>query len=98
MKALHNCCGDKSLGPDGNTMAFLQANWDTLRSDVLRMFSGKFVASLNATFIGLIPHNANAENIRDYRPISLVGYIYKLLSKVLAQRLRGVIGSLISYL
>ena len=35
-------------------------------------------------------------NIRDYQPISLVRCIYKLLSKVLAQRLRGVIGSLIS--
>ena len=58
--------------------------------------TGKFVASLNATFIGLIPKKANAEDIRDYRPISLVGCIYKLLSKVLAQRLRGVTGSLIS--
>jgi len=70
-KSLHDCCGDKSPGPDGMTMAFLQANWDTFRSDVLRMFSefyhtGKFVASLNATFIGLIPKKANAEDIRDY--------------------------------
>jgi len=54
------------------------------------------MASLNATFIGLIPKKANAEDIRDYRPISLVGCIYNLLSKVLAQRLRGVIGFLIS--
>jgi len=38
-KALHDSCGDKSPGPDGMTMTFLQANWDTLRSDVLRMFS-----------------------------------------------------------
>jgi len=101
LTAWQGICGDKSPGPDGMTMAFLPANWDTLRSDVLRMFSefyhtGKFVASLNATFIGLIPKKANAEDIRDYRPISLVGCIYKLLSKVLAQRLRGVIGSLIS--
>ena len=101
LKALHDCCGDKAPGPDGMTMAFLQANWDTLRSDVLRLFlefyhKGKFVSSLNATFIGLIPKKANAEDIRDYRPISLIGCIYKLLSKVLALRLRGVIGSLIS--
>ena len=113
-KALHDCCGNKSPGPDGMTMTFLQANcpdgmtmtflqanWDTLRSDVLRMFSeiyhtGKFAASLNATFIGLIPKKANAEDIRGYQPISLVGCIYKLLSKVLVQRLRGVIGSLVS--
>ena len=43
------------------------------------------MASLNATFIGLIPKKANAENIRDFRLISLVGCIYKLLSKVLAE-------------
>ena len=83
LTAWQGICGDKSPGPDGMTMAFLQANWDTLRSDVLRMFSefyhtGKFVASLNATFIGLIHKKTNAEDIRDYRPISLVGCIYKL--------------------
>ena len=83
------------------TMAFLQANWDTMRGEVLTLFSefhlnGKFVASLNATFIGLIPKKADAQNIKDYRPISLIGCVYKLLSKVLARRLRKVIGSLIS--
>jgi len=41
-------------------MAFLQSNWATLSGDVMGMFaeffsSGKFVASLNTTFIGLIP-------------------------------------------
>ena len=33
-KALHDCCGDKSPDPDDMNMAFLQANWDTLTSDV----------------------------------------------------------------
>jgi len=46
-------------------MAFLQANWAIVRGDVLNMFSefyidGKFAASLNATFIGLIPKKADA--------------------------------------
>jgi len=53
------------------------------------------VSSLNATFIGLIPKKANAENIRDFRLISVVGCIYKLLSKVFARRLRSIIGNLI---
>ena len=82
-------------------MAFLQANWDLVRGDVLSMFSefytnGKFVASLNATFIRLIPKRADAQNIKDYRLISLIGCIYKLLSKVLARRLGSVIGGHIS--
>ena len=49
-----------------------------------------------ATFTGLIPKRADAQNIKDYHPISLIGYIYKLLSKVLARRLRCVTGGLIS--
>ena len=58
---------------------------------MLTMFSefytnGKFVASLNATFIVLIPKRAYAQNIKDFPPISLIGCIYKLLSKVLARR------------
>ena len=54
------------------------------------------MASLNSTFIGLIPKKAGATNIKDFRPISMVGCIYKLLSKVLDRRLRGVLGDLIS--
>jgi len=59
--------------------------------------SRKFVASLNAnaTFIGLIPKKINVDNKRDFRPINLVGCIYKLLSKVSARRLRSTIRSLI---
>jgi len=56
--------------------------------------NGKFVTSLNATFIALIPKRSHAQNIKDYRPISSVSCIYKLLSKVLARRLRDVISSL----
>ena len=54
------------------------------------------MASLNATFTGPIPKKANAENISDFRPITLVGCIFKLLSKVLARRLRSIIGNLVS--
>ena len=99
IKALRDCYGDKAPSPDGMAMAFLQFNWNTVKIDVMRMFSEffsskKFVSSVNATFIGLIPKKLNAESITDFRPISLLGCIYKLLSKVLALRLRGVLGDL----
>ena len=55
-----------------------------------------FEKSLNATFLCLIPKKINAVNIKDFRPISLVGSLYKLLSKVLASRLRSVLDKLIS--
>lgn len=58
--------------------------------------SSEFERSLNASFLSLIPKKNNALNIKDFRPISLVGNVYKLLSKVLANRLRQVIDNLIS--
>ena len=85
--------GDKAPGPDGFTMAFLQHCWQVLQEDIMGFFGevyeqGQFEKSLNATFIALIPKKPNAVNIRDFRPISLIGSIYKLLAKVLANRLR----------
>ena len=55
----------------------------------------KFEWSLNASFITLIPKKINAVNIKDFRPISLIGCVYKLLAKVLANRFRVVLGGLI---
>lgn len=60
--------------------------------------SSEFEWSLNASFLALIPKKNNALNIKDFRPISLVGSVYKLLSKVLANRLRRVLDKLISEL
>ena len=55
-----------------------------------------FEKSINATFLCLIPKKTNVVNIKDFRPISLVGNLYKLFPKVLAHRLRGVLDKLIS--
>ena len=93
--------GDKALGPDGFTMAFYHHCWRVVEKDVLVVFEEffqhcKFEKSLNATFIALIPKKNDASNIRDFRPISLVGSVYKILSKVLTNRLRVVLHQLIS--
>ena len=56
----------------------------------------KFEKSLNASFIALIPKKNDASNIRDFRPITLVGSLYKILAKVLANRLKVVLDQLIS--
>jgi hypothetical protein len=83
--------GDKAPGPDGFTMAFFQKCWSVLEEHIMGFFEEvhtycKFERSLNASFIALIPKKQNATNIRDFRPISLIGSVYKLLSKVLANR------------
>ena len=56
----------------------------------------KFVKSLNATFLVLIPKKVGAEDLRDFMPISLVGSLYKWLAKVLANRLKKVVGRVVS--
>lgn len=51
---------------------------------------------LSATFITLIPKKKGVADLNDFRPISLVGCIYKLLAKTLALRLKSVLGDVIS--
>ena len=85
--------GDKAPGLDGFTMAFFHKCWSVVEKDVMDFFDyfhrhSVFERFLNASFLTLIPKKCNAVNIKDFRPISLVGSVYKLLSKVLANRLR----------
>ena len=54
-----------------------------------------FERSFNATFIRLIPKKKGAKELQDFRPISLIGIIYKIFSKVLAERLKGVMTKLV---
>ncbi|RVW36075.1 Transposon TX1 uncharacterized 149 kDa protein [Vitis vinifera] len=58
--------------------------------------TGSFVKSLNATFLVLIPRKGGVEDLKDFRPISLVGGLYKWLAKVLANRMKGVLAKVIS--
>ena len=52
--------------------------------------------SLNATFLVLIPKKEEANDVQDFRPISLVGSLYKIIAKVLANRLKIVMGKVVS--
>ena len=100
LKALKEAKGDKAPGRDGFTTAFFQKCWSVLERDVMAFFKDfhrhcVFERFLNATFLCLIPKKANAINIKYFHPISLVGSLYKLLVKVLAHRLCGVLYKLI---
>jgi hypothetical protein len=93
--------GNKAPGLDGFSLAFFQACWDVLKEDIMAVFSnfhahGKFEKSLNSTFISLIPKVSGAVELKDFRPISLISGIYKIISKVLANRLRLVMNNIIS--
>jgi hypothetical protein len=58
--------------------------------------NGKLTKDINSTFIALIPKIDSPQRLNDFRPILLVGSLYKILAKVLANRLRLVIGSVVS--
>ena len=53
---------------------------------------GRFMKSLNAIFLVLVPKKDGAEDLRDFRPISLVGSLYKFL----ANRLKKVMGKVVT--
>lgn len=100
-RALSGCCGEKAPGPDDFSMAFWQFSWDFVKEEVMNFFrqfheTGSFVRSLNATFLVLIPKKGGAEDLKDFRPISLVGGLYKWLAKVLANRMKGVLAKVMS--
>ena len=99
--ALCELNGDKAPGSDGFTVSLWQFSWTVVKEEVLRMSreffeTRRFIKNLNTTFIVMIPKKGGAEDLKDFRPISLVGSLYKLLAKVLANILKGVMGSLIN--
>ncbi|CAJ2644440.1 unnamed protein product [Trifolium pratense] len=99
--AVWDCDSYKSPGPDGINFGFIKDFWAELRGDVMRFISdfhrnGRLTKGINSTFIALIPKTDSPQRLSDFRPISLVGSLYKILAKVLANRLRQVIGSVIS--
>lgn len=94
--AVRQMNGEKVTG--GGT--FFQHCWHIIGADVTRAClnffrSKKMLKQLNSTFLCLIPKKDNPSRIDDNRPISLCHFLYKILSKILANRLRGVLDSLV---
>ena len=57
--------------------------------------SGSFLRGCNSSFISLIPKSSDPIGLNDFRPISLIGCYYKIISKMLADRIKRVIGKVI---
>lgn len=57
---------------------------------------GVLKKEINVTFMGFIPNKAKLIVLKDFRPISIVGYVYKLLSKVLTKHLKHILPLIIS--
>ncbi|GJY34661.1 putative RNA-directed DNA polymerase, eukaryota, reverse transcriptase zinc-binding domain protein [Tanacetum coccineum] len=99
--AIWDCGSDKASGPDGFTFGFIKRFWDLLKSDI-KMFvstffdSKKMPMSSNSSFITLIPKVSNPIHVKDYRPISLINIHYKIIAKILANRLAKVVDKIVS--
>ncbi|GJR43430.1 RNA-directed DNA polymerase, eukaryota [Tanacetum coccineum] len=92
---------NKSPGPDGFTFGFYQRYWSFLENHVMEDVShfflyGKFPRGGNSSFIALIPKSQNANMVKYYCPISLIRSLYKIMAKILANRLVVVLGDIVS--
>jgi hypothetical protein len=99
--ALQQMAPFKSTGPDGFPADFYQEQWEVVGNEVcdaILNFShaGNFDMDINYTYIALIPKTKNPTKVTEFRPISLCNMVYKILSKVLANRLKVILPYIIS--
>ncbi|GKE15615.1 cysteine-rich receptor-like protein kinase [Tanacetum coccineum] len=81
-------------------IAFIKTYWEVIKEDFwncVKLFESSCGLSngCNSSFIVLIPKKKDPIGFSDYRPISLIGCVYKVISKLLATRLAKVINSVI---
>ncbi|XP_028090713.1 uncharacterized protein LOC114290913 [Camellia sinensis] len=99
--AVKSCEGNKAPGPDGFNLMMFKKCWKVIKVDVLQFMqefhqNAKLVKGINSSFVALIAKNENPSGLNDYRPISLIGSLYKILAKVLANRIKTVLPRIIS--
>ena len=90
----------KGTGLDGFNMGFIKNKWDLLKDDILNFVydfweTGTMARCVKASFIALIPNVQSPTVVSDFRPICLVGCLYKIVSKLLANRLKLVMPEII---
>lgn len=93
---------NKSRGPDGYTVEFYTASWEIIGQlntlVVLEFFlSSKLLKQLNSTSIALIPKVQHPTMVTEFKPISCCNILYRAIAKILANRLKISVPSLISW-
>ncbi|GKA79907.1 putative RNA-directed DNA polymerase [Tanacetum coccineum] len=99
--AVWDCGSSKAPGPDGFTFKFFKKHWTTIERDVIsyvRQFevSGLIPRGCNSSFITLVLKVDDPLVVGDFRQISLIGCQYKIIAKILANRLSQVVSSVVS--
>ncbi|GJY55700.1 RNA-directed DNA polymerase, eukaryota, partial [Tanacetum coccineum] len=95
------CGTDKSPGPDVFSFGFYRHFWPVIEHDVYMAVNhffihGEIPPGCNSSFIALIPKVPDANLVKDFRPISLIGSIYKIIAKILSNRLVNVLGDIVN--
>jgi hypothetical protein len=91
----------KDPGPDDFTSDFFHHCWPMIRMEVWEIIedsraTGQVLQALNTTFLTLIPKEGQVHHPKQFRPIALCSVIYKLLTKVIARRLKPILPTIIS--
>jgi hypothetical protein len=100
-KVVMDCDGNKSPGPDGFNFNFVKAFWNVMKVEIRILFDqfhgiATLPKSFLSYFVTLILKVNSPTSISDFRPISLLGCLYKIIAKVLVNRLAKVMEVLIA--
>ncbi|XP_020096969.1 uncharacterized protein LOC109716078, partial [Ananas comosus] len=101
-QALWSMPNGKAPGPDGLQAEFFKNYWDIVGLDLCKAIKHFFLhANLpkgwGQTYITLVPKKENPSRVADFRPISLCNVCYKIISKILVNRLKPLLPTLIGY-
>jgi Reverse transcriptase (RNA-dependent DNA polymerase) len=99
---IFSCDPNKAPGQDGFSFQFYQSFWDLVFRDIFKLVNAFYfnqldVSKLNLASICLIPKKDEANLITNFRTIRLINYSFKIITKLLADRLATVMDSLIDH-